>query len=82
MYQFSARRHNGLASYLECQKYAENLNTVCRNAEEFISSPVRSGYALAGTTIRRATEQVRYVAEVIAGVLKMLLNVILLIKKV
>ena len=53
-----------------CQKCAENLNTVCRNAEEFISSTARLGYALADVAIVRASEKIRRVVEVVAGVLK------------
>ena len=53
-----------------CQKCAENLNTVCRNAEEFISSAARLVYALADTSIVRDSEKVRWIAEDVAGVLK------------
>ena len=70
LYQFSACRHNGLVTDIVRQKCAENLNTVCRNAEEFISSAARFGYALADNAIVRASEKVRRVAEVVAGVLK------------
>ena len=70
LYQFSACRHNGLVIDAVGQKCAENLNTICRNAEEFISSAANLGYALVDTAIVRSSEKVKRVAEVVAGVLK------------